>query len=112
MAPHARSVGAKALLVTLGVGGLAGTLLLTEKLQGTDAFDYRGGFTLSALFAAAVIVAALCVPGGPLARGLRLAPLVWLGTISYGAYLWHYPVSIFLDAGAVGFGGAPLLALQ
>ncbi len=49
---------------------------------------------LSALSAAAIIIGAVCVPAGPIARFLSLRPLVWLGTISYGAYLWHYPVYI------------------
>jgi peptidoglycan/LPS O-acetylase OafA/YrhL len=30
--------------------------------------------------------------GGVLARALSLRPLTWAGRISYGLYLWHYPV--------------------
>ncbi len=112
MAPQARGWPARAALVALGAAGLAGTLILTYTLTGTDAFDYRGGFTLSALSAAAIIMATICVPGGPIARGLAIFPLVWLGTISYGAYLWHYPIYIFLDASRTGLSGGWLLALR
>jgi peptidoglycan/LPS O-acetylase OafA/YrhL len=112
MAPQAESRAARTVFVVLGVAGLGGTLALTYSLTGTDAFDYRGGFTLSALSAAAIIVAAICVPRGPIARGLSVVPLVWLGTISYGAYLWHYPVYIFLDAQRTGLTGGWLLALR
>jgi len=42
------------------------------------------------------------VAGGPLARVLSVRPMVWMGTVSYGAYLWHFPVFIELDAGRTG----------
>jgi peptidoglycan/LPS O-acetylase OafA/YrhL len=105
MAPRARGRATRSALVVLGAAGFGGTLTLTYLLTGTDAFDYRGGFTLSALSAAAIIVAAVCVPSGPIARGLSVSPLVWLGTISYGAYLWHYPVYVFVDTSATGLSG-------
>jgi peptidoglycan/LPS O-acetylase OafA/YrhL len=112
MAPAARSAAARTVLVLLGLAGLAGTLTLTYTLVGTDAIDYRGGFMLSALSAAAIITAAVCVPSGVIARGLSLGPLIWLGTISYGAYLWHYPVFVYIDSAQTGLRGFWLLALR
>ena len=79
---------------------------------GTAAFAYRGGFLLSALSAAAIILGAVCVGGGPIATVLSLRPLVWMGTVSYGAYLWHYPVFIELDAARTGLTGLSLLAVR
>ncbi len=112
MAPVARSAGSGAALGLLGLLGLAGTLALTYGQTGTAAFDYRGGFLLSALSAAALILAAVCVPRGPIAWGLSRRPMVWLGTISYGAYLWHYPVYVYLDAARTGRTGLPLVAVR
>jgi peptidoglycan/LPS O-acetylase OafA/YrhL len=112
MAPVARSAAARTLLVLLGLAGLAGTLALTYTLVGTSAIDYRGGFMLSALSAAAIITAAICVPSGVIALVLSQRPLVWLGTISYGAYLWHYPVFVYLDAEQTGLSGFWLLAAR
>lgn len=29
---------------------------------------------------------------GPIARALASRPMIWLGGLSYGIYLWHYPI--------------------
>ena len=51
------------------------------------------GFALTGLCAAWIVLAALVgPPQGSLRRFLRLAPLNYCGRISYGLYLWHYPV--------------------
>ena len=112
MAPSASSRPARVVLTVVGLCGLAGTLALTYNLSGTAAFAYRGGFLLSALSAAGIIIGAVCVAGGPIATSLSWKPMVWMGTVSYGAYLWHYPVFIELDAGRTGLGGTGLLAVR
>jgi hypothetical protein len=38
--------------------------------------------------------------------------MVWMGTVSYGAYLWHYPVFIELDAARTGLHGLVLLTAR
>jgi len=52
-----------------------------------------GGYTVVALLAGAVVLA---VEQGArtswLFRALAAPPLAWLGRISYGFYLWHFPV--------------------
>jgi peptidoglycan/LPS O-acetylase OafA/YrhL len=112
MAPTARTRSARVVLTVVGLCGFAGTLALTNRLTGTSAVAYRGGFLLSALSAAAIILGAVCVAGGPIARFLSLRPMVWMGTVSYGAYLWHYPVFIEFDAARTGMGGLSLLAVR
>jgi peptidoglycan/LPS O-acetylase OafA/YrhL len=112
MAPRARSLLARWGFVLLGLAGFAGTFSLTYLFNGTSSFDYQGGFLLSALSAAAIIIGAACVPDGPIAVVLSLRPLVWLGTISYGAYLWHYPVAIYLDGARTGLIGTDLLVVR
>lgn len=44
------------------------------------------------------IVAVVAVPTGALARILSVKPLVLVAEVSYGLYLWHYPVLALLDA--------------
>jgi peptidoglycan/LPS O-acetylase OafA/YrhL len=41
---------------------------------------------------------------GLLRRALGARPLVWLGTVSYGIYLWHFPVLDKLDQDLVPHG--------
>jgi peptidoglycan/LPS O-acetylase OafA/YrhL len=112
MAPAATSPALRRLLTVVGVAGLAGTLTLTITQKGATGLAFRGGFALSALSAAAIIIGSVCVPAGPMGRVLSLRPLVWMGTVSYGAYLWHYPVFIYLDAARTGQTGLALLAIR
>jgi peptidoglycan/LPS O-acetylase OafA/YrhL len=41
---------------------------------------------------AVVLLDVVWEPTSALGRGLALAPLVWVGKISYGLYLWHVPI--------------------
>ena len=42
--------------------------------------------------AAAVILLVVQNPRGLIWRLLSIGPLVWIGRLSYGIYLWHYPI--------------------
>ena len=42
-------------------------------------------------------------PEGRVARALGSAPLVALGTVSFGLYLWHYPVQWALRTALGGY---------
>jgi peptidoglycan/LPS O-acetylase OafA/YrhL len=53
---------------------------------------YSGGFTVIAFAAAAIIVRIVVVPHPRLVSVLSRDPLVRLGRISYGIYLWHAPI--------------------
>jgi peptidoglycan/LPS O-acetylase OafA/YrhL len=112
MDPAARTPLARGVLVVSGVAGLAALVVLSSVLDGSSSLAYRGGFALCAASAAAVITAVVCVPGGPLAQVLSWRPLVWVGTVSYGAYLWHYPIFIYLDGARTGLQGLSLLAVR
>lgn len=74
---------------------------------------YHGGFLAVSLLAA-VIVWAVSTPDGqgPLAW-LGNPTLVWLGTRSYGIYLWHWPVIVFVgEPMGIELARWPLAALQ
>ncbi|MED5609417.1 MULTISPECIES: acyltransferase [unclassified Pseudomonas] len=53
------------------------------------------------LSAACLVLNVLCNRGGWVERLLSLPGLTWLGRISYGLYLWHFPIYVFMrDGGA------------
>ncbi len=47
-----------------------------------------------------------------LGRVFDVRALRWLGTISYGLYLWHWPVYLVLNEGRTGASGVVLLAMR
>ncbi len=49
---------------------------------------------------------------GPVARVLAVRPLVWLGVISYGVYLWHWPIFLVLNGERTGLSGYALFAVR
>jgi len=69
---------------------------------------YRGGFPAYALLTTIVVVAAI-VPFGPVRSLLATAPLRRLGLLSYGVYLYHWPVFLWLSPERTGWSDAVLL---
>ena len=76
------------------------------------AFTFRGGLALFSILSAIVIVACWTRSPGRLTRVLGSEPMRSIGVVSYGLYLWHWPVMVFLNEQRVGFGGVVLLVLQ
>jgi hypothetical protein len=67
---------------------------------------------MAALAVSAVIVSVVQPDRGALGRFLSLAPLRWLGRISYGLYLWHWPVYLTITRSRTGFEGPALLGAR
>jgi hypothetical protein len=81
--------------VGVGAALVLGTFWLL--LDGQSRWVYRGGLPLASVLAVTVIAAASASGSPVLGRVLAIAPLRWLGLISYGLYLWHWPVFVALD---------------
>jgi peptidoglycan/LPS O-acetylase OafA/YrhL len=61
------------------------------------------GFVIIALLAAALILDVLVSPRSIIRRLMAMKWLVWIGSVSYGLYLWHWP--IFWGMHGFGFKG-------
>ncbi len=101
-----RAAGALAAACLLG-------LLATMALAGQSSeWLFHGGFLVVAAVAAVLLTTVTHGPAGIVARVLSVRPLVAVGVISYGLYLWHWPVFTLLDSQRLGLRGLPLAAAQ
>jgi hypothetical protein len=81
-------------------------------VNGQSGFLYQGGFLLVALATLAVLASVVAVPGSVTDRLFSLAPVRYVGRISYGVYLYHWPLFLVLDQGRTHLSGAALLGLR
>ncbi len=101
----------------VGLGGMAAVAAValgwaSTHLSGTDEVLYDGGMAMVALAVAVVIAHVALVPSGVSARLLSVPPLPALGRISYGVYLWHWPVFIAANADRTGLDGLTLFTAR
>ncbi len=73
---------------------------------------YYWGLAATAVASAVVIAHVVVSPRAMLARLLAIPPLVWVGRISYGLYLWHWPVFLVLNGSRLGWTSGPTMALR
>jgi peptidoglycan/LPS O-acetylase OafA/YrhL len=94
-----------------GLVGASVMAVLFLVAEDRDAWLYPWGFLVFELAVVAVIVA---IGSGPsaLRAALSWSVLCWVGAVSYGLYLWHWPVIVFLHEGNTGLDGWSLFVLR
>ena len=70
---------------------------------------FRGGLVVAGLLAAVIIAGVAQPEAGGFGRMLSVRPLRWVGGISYGIYLWHWPVYVLMTDVTTGLQGTTLL---
>ena len=98
-------------LVPLALPALAALGAAVVVADTSGRWAYAIWLPLAAVLTVLLIVGATAEGGVP-ARLLALAPLVWLGRVSYGVYVFHWPVFVYLTAARTGLGPAALAALR
>lgn len=95
----------RAAMAWAGLAGIAAAAVLY-----TDGTPFPGSAAALPVLATALVIAA-GEPGGAASPQPLLAagPMQWLGDVSYGVYLWHFPLIVlapFALGRGLGFGGA------
>lgn len=104
--------GNKWLIDILGWGLLILISYLFVTLNEYNPYLYHGGITLFSLASAGLIFSATHSKT-TISRFLELPIMRWIGTRSYGIYLWHFPVFMMLRSGSdVNLPVYPLFAIQ
>ncbi len=95
-----------------GIAGAAGAILIWVLFDETSSFPYSGGFFLVGLCTASVILAAVGAPRSLVPRVLSLTPVRYVGRISYGIYIWHWPLFLWINHARTGLDGYPLFFVR
>jgi len=99
-----------AVLTGAGVLVLGVTTFWWATVEQTSSWLFEGGLTLYAL--TTVVLLAVILRPGPLQRALAVEPLRQLGRISYGVYLLHWPIFLWLTPERTHLRALPLFLLR
>jgi peptidoglycan/LPS O-acetylase OafA/YrhL len=98
----ARTDGVRRFGAVMGAAGLLGMGVVWYLIP--EASSFHGGFLLASVASGALVAGVVLAPGGLAARALSVRPLRYVGTISYGAYLWYWPVALVMTPERTGLG--------
>jgi peptidoglycan/LPS O-acetylase OafA/YrhL len=95
LATHSRLIG-RALM--LGAAAILLVMLAQRSASDSGWAMLTVGLSAVGVTMAAIVASIIAHPGSAVTRVLSARWLAWLGTVSYGLYVLHAPVSIWLQA--------------
>ena len=99
-------------LPVLGALALGAVLLAAWRLDDRSEGLYQGGLFVVSMVVLLLVVAVTAVPARGAARLLSVKLLRQVGVISYGLYLYHWPVMIYVSERTTGRSGLTLFVLR
>ncbi len=96
-----------AIIAIIGIIGLLAATIATITVGQDSPWLYKGGLTAFSLVSVALITAAI-TPVGPVRAILTSRPMRALGLISYGVYLYHWPIFLWLSPDNTGLSNTAL----
>ena len=94
------------------MAGLLGIVAAMYFANSSSAWLYPFGLLGVDAGVGLLIVAVVLFPGAVVGRILSARPVRAIGQISYGIYLWHFPLFLWLDADTTGLNGPWLLLFR
>lgn len=87
-----RSKHANNIIGSVGLALIIGTVLLLDEKQ-----VFPGALAVPPVLGACLIIYAGASQKQWVGQLLSSSPLVWVGLISYSLYLWHWPITVFIE---------------
>lgn len=73
---------------------------------------FYGGYLVFDVMFALLVASVELIPSSSIAAVFSWRPIAWIGMLSYGLYLWHYPLFVILTPDRVHLSGIPLQLLR
>jgi peptidoglycan/LPS O-acetylase OafA/YrhL len=101
---------ARAALAAAGLAALVASVWAWSNVDQTSPRLYQGGLLAYAVVSGVLVLSATVA--GPVRSLMSVEPLRLIGVVSYGVYLFHWPIFLLVDEERTNRSGWPLFAIR